>query len=289
MCFSAGWPVVASTVQGTFAVGSSKRSRVIQRVVVMLYVALLVLVPLVVITWKTFSNGWSAFWSALTSDQAITAMKLTVEVSVVAVLLNTIFGIGLALLLTRYRFPGRRFLGALADLPISVSPVVVGLALVLVYGSVDGWFGKGLADAGIQLMFNVPAMILATAFVSLPLILREIVPVLEEEGTDQEQAARVLGANGWQRFRRITLPILRPALTYGVVLTLARSIGEFGAVRVVSGDISGAGQTQTVPLVIAERFEQSEGGYYPLAFLLIVVTILAIVLASIRRKKAEYS
>jgi sulfate transport system permease protein len=280
---------VASPAPGTFAVGSSARSRVVQRVVVILYVAALVLVPLVVITWKTFQPGWSVFWSALTGDQSIIAMRLTVEVSVAAVVVNTIFGVGMALLLTRYRFPGRRFLGTLSDLPISVSPVVVGLALVLVYGSVDGWFGRGLADAGIKLIYNVPAMIMATAFVSLPLILREIVPVLQEEGTDQEQAARVLGANGWQRFRRITLPIIRPALTYGIVLTLARSIGEFGAVRVVSGDISGDGQTQTVPLVIAERFEQSEGGYYPLAFLLILVTILAIVVASIRRKKADFS
>jgi sulfate/thiosulfate transport system permease protein len=280
---------VASPIAGGFALGSSARSRVVQRVVVVLYVAALVLVPLVVITWKTFENGLSAFWSALTTDQAVTAMKLTAEVSVAAVALNTVFGIGLAMLLTRYRFRGRRFLGALADLPISVSPVVVGLALLLVYGPVDGWFGKGLANAGISLMFNVPAMILATAFVSLPLVLREIVPVLEEEGIDQEQAARVLGAGAWQRFRRITVPIIRPALTYGVVLTLARAIGEFGAVRVVSGDISGSGQTQTVPLAIAEQYEQNDGNYYPLAFLLIVVTVLAIVLASIRRKKADIS
>lgn len=264
---------------------SAGLARNVRRVVVIGYVAALVAVPLVVITWQTFAPGWSVFWRALSGDQALTAMRLTAEVSVAAVVLNTAFGVGTAMLLTRYRFRGRELLGALADLPISVSPVVVGLALVLVYGPVDGWFGPALGKLGIALVFSVPGMVLATAFVSLPLILREIVPVLEEEGEDQEQAARVLGANAWQRFRRITVPILRPALTYGLVLGLARSIGEFGAVRVVSGDISGVGQTQTVPLVIAERFEQSEGGYYPLAFLLIVVTVAAIAVASIRRKK----
>jgi sulfate transport system permease protein len=266
-------------------VDNGARSRVAQRVIVVGYVAALVLVPLVVVTWKTFAHGWAAFWDALTTDQAITAIRLTIEVSVAAVALNTVFGVGTAVLLTRYRLPGRRLLGALADLPISVSPIVVGLALLLVYGPSDGWFGHGLYDAGISLMFSVPGMILATAFVSLPLILREVMPVLEEEGVEQEHAARVLGANAWQRFRRITMPTIRPALAYGLVLGLARSIGEFGAVRVVSGDVSGAGQTQTVPLVIAERFEQNEGGYYPLAFVLIVATVVAILLASIRRKR----
>jgi sulfate transport system permease protein len=263
---------------------TSPASRIAQRTIVIGYVAALVLVPLVVVSWKTFSDGWSAFWSALTSDQAITAMRLTAQVSIAAVALNTVFGVGTAILLTRYRFPGRRLFGALADLPISVSPIVVGLALLLVYGPTSGWFGTSLYHAGIQVMFSVPGMILATAFVSLPLILREVVPVLDEEGTEQEQAARVLGANAWQRFRRITLPTIRPALAYGIVLSLARSIGEFGAVRVVSGDVSGAGQTQTMPLVIAERFEQNEGGYYPLAFVLITVTVATILLASIRRK-----
>jgi sulfate transport system permease protein len=256
----------------------------VQRAIVIGYVAVLVLVPLVVVSWKTFSPGWSAFWSALTSDQALVSIRLTVEVALAAVALNAVFGVVMAILLTRYRFPGRRLLGALADLPISVSPIVVGLALLLVYGPTSGWFGTSLSDAGIRLMFAVPGMILATAFVSFPLILREIAPVLEEEGVEQEQAARVLGANAWQRFRRITAPTIRPALAYGLVLSLARSIGEFGAVRVVSGDVSGAGQTQTMPLVIAERFEQNEGGYYPLAFVLIAVTVGTILLASIRRK-----
>ena len=195
------------------------------------------------------------------------------------------FGVGVALLLTRYRFPGRRLLGALTDLSISVSPIVVGLALVLVYGPYNGWFGKGLADAGINVIYSLPGMIMATAFVSLPLVLREVVPVLEEEGIEQEQAARVLGANALQRFRRITLPTIRPALTYGIVLSLARCIGEFGAVKVVSGNVSGAGQTQTAPLLIDRRSSSSSsGGYYQMSFVLIVITVCDR-RRSIRRKK----
>jgi sulfate transport system permease protein len=264
---------------------ASSRGAVVQRSIALAYLGVLVLIPLAVITWKTVSAGWSAFWAAISSNQAVSAFRLTAEISIAAVVLNTVFGVSLALLLTRYRFRGRRLLGTLADLPISVSPIVVGLALILVYGPFSGWFGKGLADAGLPIIFHLPGMILATTFVSMPLILREVVPVLEEEGIEQEQAARVLGANAWQRFSRITLPTIRPALAFGIVLGLARSIGEFGAVRVVSGNVSGAGQTQTVPLVIAERFEQNEQGYYQLAFVLILITVLAIVVVSLRRKK----
>jgi sulfate transport system permease protein len=257
------------------------------RCIAVVYVGVLVLVPLILITWKTFEHGLAAFWSALSDEQVVTAFRLTLEIAVAAVILNTIFGVGLALLLTRYRFPGRRLLGALADLPIAVSPVVVGLALLLVYGPYNGWFGKTLYDAGFSIIFSVPGMIMATAFVSLPLILREVVPVLEEEGIEQEQAARVLGANALQRFRRITVPTIRPALAYGIVLGFARSIGEYGAVKVVSGNVSGAGQTMTAPLLIGDRFEQREQGYYPMAFVLIVITVGAMFLASIRRKKAK--
>ena len=155
-----------------------------------------------------------------------------------AVMINTVFGVGISLLLVRYDFPGKRALSALIDLPLAVSPVVVGLALVLVYGGRDGWFGPTLEDHGFQVIFATPGIIMATAFVSLPLVIREVVPVLEEVGIDQEQAGRSLGANAVQTFRRITLPAIRWALVYGVVLSLARSLGEFGAVRVVSGNIA---------------------------------------------------
>ena len=227
------------------------------------YVGVLVLVPLFVVTYRTVSDGWSAFWNAISSDDAVTAFRLTVEIAIAAVV-------------DQHRLRRRRRAAA-HPLPVlrapparpahrpavSVSPIVVGLALVLVYGPLNGWFGKGLANAGFQIIYALPGMIMATAFVSMPLVLREIMPVLEEEGIDQEQAARVLGASALQRFLRITLPTIRPALAYGIVLSLARCIGEFGAVKVVSGNVSGVGQTQTVTLLIDQRSEQFAARHLP--------------------------
>lgn len=262
----------------------TNRSKWTLRGIALGYVALIVLVPLYLITYRTVNDGWSTFWNAISSSEAITAFRLTGEVAVAAVVLNTVFGVGVALLLTRYSFRGRRVLSALVDLPISVSPIVVGLALVLVYGPTSGWFGKHI---GIQIIYALPGMILATTFVSLPLMLREIVPVLEESGDDMEQAARVLGASGWQQFVRITLPTIRAAVMYGLVLTFARSIGEFGAIRVVSGNIQGAGQTQTVTLLIDDKYTNFEQGTYQLAMVLVLVTIVAIALTSLRRSKPK--
>lgn len=266
-------------------VGRTRSGRLVQRTIALLWVAIIVLVPLVVVIVKTFQPGLAQFFDALGTSQARAAYKLTAEVAISAVVLNIVFGVGMSMLLARYRFPGRRLLSGLIDLPIAVSPIVVGIALVLVYSPYNGWFGKGLASDGIKIIFATPGMIMATVFVSMPLILREIVPVLEEEGTDQEQAARVLGANAIQRFVRITFPTIRAALAYGIVLGLARSIGEYGALVVVSGNVSGSGQTQTVPLVIGDRVTQLEGGYYPLAFVLILITVAAIVVVGLRRKK----
>ncbi len=166
-------------------------------------------------------------------------------------LINLVFGVGISLLLVRYEFPGKRILSALIDLPMAVSPVVVGLSLLLVYNGRDGWFGKTLEEWGIQIIFSGTGMIMATCFVALPLIIREVVPVLTEIGDEQEQAARSLGANSRQTFWRITLPSIKWAVVYGVVLSLARSLGEFGAVKVVSGNI--ANQTQTATLLRRER------------------------------------
>lgn len=271
-------------VETTLPQLGSTRSRRSLRAIAIVYIALIVVVPLYFISERTVSDGWSTFWTAISSSEAITAYRLTAECAVAAVVLNTVLGVGLAILLTRYRFWGRRLLGALADLPISVSPIVVGLALILVYSSTVGWFGKHL---GFQVIFALPSMILATTFVSLPLMLREIVPVLEESGDDMEQAARVLGASAWQQFTRITLPTIRTALMYGLVLTLARSIGEFGAIRVVSGNVQGAGQTQTVTLLIDDKYQNFEPGPYQLAMVLVLVTIIAIALTSLRRSQPK--
>jgi sulfate transport system permease protein len=263
------------------------RSRWTLRSIALFYVSVVVVLPLGAICARVVNQGWTTFWDAITSAQAIEAFRLTGIVAGAAVVINTVFGVGVAILLARYRFPGKRLFSALIDLSMSVSPIVVGLALVLVYGPVDGWFGKGLHKAGIDVIYHAPGMVLATTFVALPLVLREIVPVLAHDGLEQEQAAQLLGANAAQRFWRITLPKIKWALAYGVVLSIARSIGEFGAVKVVSGNISGAGQTQTAPLYVDEKVEQLEPGAYQVSFVLIAVAVVAIVIVSLIRPKEE--
>ena len=187
---------------------------------------------------STFEHGIGAAWDSVTTPEAQHAFWLTLELVAIAVPLNTIFGVVMALALVRSKWRGRGFVNSLIDLPFAISPVVVGLALILVYGR-KGWFGQWLIDNGIQVIFSFPGMVLATIFVSLPFVVREVMPVLREVGTDQEQAAATLGATGWQTFWRITLPAIRWGVAYGVVLTTARALGEFGAVSVVSGHIRG--------------------------------------------------
>ena len=250
-----------------------------------LYIGILVGVPLALVFQRTVADGAGAFRDAISTADAMHAFRLTGEIALLAVALNTVFGIGTALLLARYRFPGRRLVNVLLDIPVSVSPIVVGLALVLVYGPTQGWFGPSLSNAGLQVIFALPGMVLATCFVSLPLVVRELVPVLEEEGLDQEIAARSLGANAWQRFVRITLPTIRWALAYGVVLSLARSIGEYGAVRVVSGDV--IGQTQTATLRVGDLAEQSEPGAYQVALVLVLFAVVCIVGISLLRPREK--
>ena len=204
--------------------------------------------------------------------------------AVVATLINLLFGVSISLLLVRTEFPGKRLLSAMIDLPLSVSPIVVGLALVLVYGGRDGWFGPTLESAGIQIIFSTPGIIMATAFVSLPLVIREVIPVLEEIGTEQEQAAASLGASGWQTFWRITLPGIKWAVIYGVVLTLARSLGEFGAVKVVSGNV--LGQTRTATLAVEEKYLNfDQQGAYAVAFLLASVSVICILIVFVLRAR----
>ena len=263
----------------------SKRARYGLRTVAVGYVLMLVLAPVIVVLWRTFSEGASAFVDALTSDNTIAALRLTAEVATISVVINTVFGVGVGILLARYQFPGKRILDVLIDLPVSVSPIVVGLALILVYGSDTGWFGGFLGTIGFQVIFATPGIALATTFVSLPLVLREVVPVLVEAGTDQEQAARSLGANAWQRFWRITLPTIRWALAYGVVLSVARSVGEFGAVKVVSGNV--IGQTQTLTTEVDGLAEQFEPGYYQISLVLIAISVICITVISLLKPKKD--
>jgi sulfate/thiosulfate transport system permease protein len=264
---------------------SSRPARWTLRLIALTYLFFLLLVPVGLVFWRTFEHGAGVVWDSLTTDAAIHAILVTLEVAGIATICNTIFGVGMALLLVRHRFWGRRLLNSLIDLSIAVSPVVVGLSLILIYGRFEP-VGRWLDSHGIQIIFAVPGMVLATIFVSLPLVVRAVAPVLEEIGTDQEQAAYTLGASRWQGFWRITLPAIRWALAYGVVLSLARALGEFGAVAVVSGNLEG--QTQTLTLFVQEHFQNFDAvSAYSAAFLLAAIAILSLVVISLLRPKED--
>jgi sulfate transport system permease protein len=251
---------------------------------VLAYLFMLIVWPVALVVSTTFDGGLDNLRTALTDPDVVFSIQLTLYVSIWAVVINTVFGVGISLLLVRYDFPGRGVLSALIDLPLSVSPVVVGLALLLAYGGTNGFFGPALESAGLQVAFAPPGIILATAFVSLPLVVRELVPTLQEIGTEQEQAARSLGAGPWTTFRRITLPSIRWALVYGVVLSLARSLGEFGAVKIIAGNV--AGQTQTATLVVEEKYQDFEQGTaYATSFLLALIAVAALVVVTVLRPK----
>jgi sulfate/thiosulfate transport system permease protein len=264
-------------------VGASRGARLTLRTIALVYLLLLLAMPLGLILYRTFEGGLSPVLDALKQPDALHALKVTLEVAVSAVILNTIFGVGVSLLLVRHKFKGRRLLDALIDLPVAVSPVVVGLALILVYGrfsSVGGWLDR----QGITIIFSLPGMVLATVFVSLPLVVRSIAPVLQELGDEMEQAAKTLGATSLQTFKRITLPSISSALGYGVVLCLARAVGEYGAVAVVSGRL--VGQTQTLPLYVQERFENyDQTSAFAVATLLAVIAGVALLLSKLLRPK----
>lgn len=226
-------------------------ARIGLRAIALAYVMLLVAAPVALVLWNAFSGGWSPVWHALTQPAAIHAFWLTAELVAITVPLNTVFGILCALLLVRHRFPGAALFSALVDIPVAISPVVVGLALYIVYGR-GGWLGDWLLAHGMHVLFALPGMALATIFISLPFVTREVVPILREVGEEQEQAARTLGASALQTFWRITLPSIRVGVAYGVVLTTARALGEFGAVSIVSGQL--VGQTETLTLYVQDRF-----------------------------------
>jgi sulfate transport system permease protein len=279
-----------------------RRVRLSLRTLVLGYLAVLLLVPVGLVFYRTFEHGLTPVWQAITTPAAVHAFWLTLEIALIAVPLNTIFGVITALALVRGRFRGKAVVDAVISLPFALSPVVIGLALLLVYGR-GGWVslpfqvifavpGMVLATVFVslpfQVIFAVPGMVLATVFVSLPFVVREVVPVLREIGDEQEQAAATLGATRWQAFWRITLPAIRWGIAYGVVLTTARAIGEFGAVSVVSGRI--AGQTQTLTLLVEQRFQNFDlaGAYAASALLgvIAIATLLAMTLLKPRKDQA---
>jgi sulfate/thiosulfate transport system permease protein len=249
------------------------------------YLGLLLLAPVAMIFYKTFEHGLGPPIDAMTSPDALHAIQLTLLMVAIAVPLNTIFGVGCALLLVRHKWKGNTILDGIINLPFAISPIVVGLSLFLLYGN-DGWFGPTLSEWGIKVLFSTPGMVLASIFVSLPFVVRETVPVLQEIGTEQEQAASTLGANAWQTFWRITLPAIRWGVAYGIVLTTARVLGEFGAVTIVSGSISG--QTETLPLFVAKAFEQfNEEAAYAGAIVLALLALTTLLLMSVGGRKAK--
>jgi sulfate/thiosulfate transport system permease protein len=254
--------------------------RISLRVVALGYLALLLLIPIGVVFYRTFEGGIGPVIDAVTTPAAISAFWLTITVTLIAVPLNTIFGVLCAMALARGRFRGKPLLNAIIDLPFAISPVVIGLALVLVYGR-GGWLG----DLPFQVIFAVPGIVLATIFVSVPFVVREVTPVLTEIGDEQEQAASTLGANRWQTFWRVTLPAIRWGVAYGIVLSVARCIGEYGAVSVVSGKISG--ETETLTLLVEERFQNFDlaGAYAASALLALIAlgTLLAMTRINPRR------
>jgi sulfate/thiosulfate transport system permease protein len=243
------------------------------------YLAVLLVAPVGYVFFKTFEHGFGPFWDAISSPNAVHALKVTLILTAIAVPANTIFGVLCALAIVRYRFPGAGIVNAVVDLPLALSPVVVGLALLLLYGR-EGWLG------GHGVVFALPGMVLATLFVSLPFVVREVVPVLREIGTEQEQAAATLGANALQTFRRVTWPAIRWAVAYGVVLTTARALGEFGAVSVVSGRL--AGETESLTLHVQERYQAfDQVGAYAAAVMLALIAVATLVLMTRLKPKEE--
>ncbi|MFD4368182.1 sulfate ABC transporter permease subunit CysW [Rhodococcus sp. NPDC058521] len=262
---------------------TSKSTRLALRTVALLYLFGLLLVPILVILFRTFENGIGAFVESISTPAAISALNLSLIIVAIVVPSNVVFGVVTALALVRGRFPGRGMIQAVVDLPFAVSPIVVGVSLILLWG-VNGWFG-GLESLGFQVIFGLPGMVIATIFVTLPFVVREVEPVLHEIGDEQEQAAATLGASKWQTFWLVTLPAIRWGLTYGVVLTVARSLGEFGAVIMVSSGFPGVSQTLT--LLVHARYidDHNTFGAYCAATLLMGIALITLLLMTLLDRK----
>ena len=262
-------------------------SRLALRSITIGYLLAILAAPLGLVFYRTFAHGASDAWSALKDPDTLHAFQVTLIAVVIAVPLNTVFGVVCALAIVRRRFPGKGLVNAFVDLPLALSPVVVGISLFLLYGR-TGWFGPFLTRHGIQVLFSLPAIVLATIFVSVPFVAREVIPTLREIGNDQEQAASTLGASGWQTFWRITLPSIRWAVIYGIVLTTARCLGEYGAVAVVSGSIQG--KTETATLRVQEEYENlNTSGAYAISLVLATIAVAVLILMTVLRPKEDHA
>ena len=258
--------------------------KIFMTLLALLIIILLIVVPVIHIFWQAFSGGLTNYFHSLWGDPAnLDAITTTLSIAPRVVVLNLLFGLAAAWLIAKFRFPCRTILLTMIDLPFAISPVVVGLALVLLYGK-DGFIGKAFEYLGILILFNSPALVLATTFVTLPFIVRELIPLMESIGSDEELAALSLGANGWQIFLKVTLPGLKLGLLYGIILCSARAVGEFGAVYVVSGRIAGRGQT--IPLRVEQLFQQYQT---PADFALASILTLVAIASLVSRRFLEYS
>jgi sulfate transport system permease protein len=253
------------------------------RFVALFYLGAILVAPLALVFYRTFAHDAGSAWRALRDPDTLHAFKVTLTALAIAVPLNTVFGIVCGLVVVRGRFRGKGLVNAFVDLPLALSPVVVGVALFLLYGR-TGWFGSWLQEHGVQVLFSLPAIVMATIFVSVPFVAREVIPTLREIGDEQEQAARTLGASAWQTFSRITLPSIRWAVIYGVVLTAARCLGEYGAVAVVSGSIQG--KTETATLRIQEEYDNlNYAGAYGISLALAAIAVLVLVAMTLIRPR----
>jgi sulfate transport system permease protein len=264
----------------------SPLARYLGRYLALAYLLLLVVVPVGLILLRTFEPGVGAFFASITTPAAISALQLSLLVVAIVVPLNVAFGVPTALLLARKRFRGKGLLQAVIDLPFAVSPVVVGVALIMLWGTA-GVLGFVQNDFGVKIIFGLPGIVLASIFVTVPFVIREVEPVLHELGTEQEEAAATLGATWWQTFWRITLPSIRWGLTYGIVLTVARTLGEYGAVVMVSSNLPG--KSQTLTLLVSDRYNRgAEYGAYAISTLLMMIAVLVLVAQTVleaRRKR----
>lgn len=253
--------------------------------VALLFMALFLVLPLAAVFTEALRKGFDAYWEALKDPDAWSAIRLTLLTAAIAVPLNLVFGVAAAWAVAKYEFRGKSFLTTLIDLPFSVSPVVAGLIYVLVFGA-QGWLGPWLAEHDIKIVFAVPGIILATIFVTFPFIARELIPLMQAQGNDEEQAAIVLGASGWQTFWHVTLPNIKWGLIYGVILCNARAMGEFGAVSVVSGHIRG--QTNTMPLHVEILYNEYQSvAAFAVASLLALLALVTLVIKSVAEWQME--
>jgi sulfate/thiosulfate transport system permease protein len=261
----------------TRATGESRAVRSTLIAIALGFLAVTLVLPLVLVFAQALAKGLPAYWAAITESDALSAARLTLLVAAIAVPVNLVFGIAAAWCIAKFHFPGKSILITLIDLPFAVSPVISGMIFVLLFGA-HGWFGPWLADPDIKVIFAIPGMVLATTFVTAPFIARELIPLMQEQGTEEEEAAIVLGAGGWQTFFRVTLPNIKWGLLYGLILCNARAMGEFGAVSVVSGHIRG--ETNTLPLHVEILYnEYAFAASFAVAS---VLTLLALVTLALK-------